>query len=255
MRETEIYEYYAFGYNYYLLRHREPTGTTEQLASDIDDFLEKLSELDLQVTLRVGERLSDVRNELRPMTVGTVVNSALATRVRDAVNLLDETLDAELSLRTAYIVTPKRYAVKQLLTEPATLLGQNVFGSLSTLAQFDFTEACRCIAFARPTAGAFHLMRSVEEALRRYYCAIVKRGRPQHLMWGPMIQHLTSRRDSPPRPLLDNLDNIRANFRNPTQHPDARYDIDEVQDLLAVVIDALGRLSRDLKARAQSGVP
>ena len=92
-------------------------------------------------------------------------------------------------------------------------------------------------------------MRAVEGALRNYYVAIVKRQRVKDLLWGPMIRHLQKRRSPPPAPLLDHLDSIRANFRNPTQHPEARYDLDEAQDLMAVCIDALNRLVRDQKKR------
>ena len=95
-------------------------------------------------------------------------------------------------------------------------------------------------------------MRCVEGTLRAYYCSIVRKGRVAKLMWFEMLAHLSKRRDAPPKPVRDNLDNIRSNFRNPTQHPDARYDIDEAQDLLAVSIDAINRMARDMKARRGS---
>jgi hypothetical protein len=56
-----------------------------------------------------------------------------------------------------------------------------------------------------------------------------------------MVEHLRKRSDAPPRSLLDGLDNIRHNFRNPTQHPEAIYDIQEAQDLLSLSLDAVGR--------------
>lgn len=114
------------------------------------------------------------------------------------------------------------------------------------MQQFDFASGCRCIALNLPTAAAFHLMRCVEGVLRAYYCQVVKRGRVKKLMWPDMIEHLKKRRDSPPKPLLDNLDNIRFNFRNPTQHPDARFDLDEAQDLLALCIEAVNRTMREV---------
>jgi len=92
-------------------------------------------------------------------------------------------------------------------------------------------------------------MRGTEGALRFYYASIVKRGRKKQ-MWNNIIEHLKARRDSPPKALLDSLDNIRINFRNPTQHPEARYDMDEAQDLLSISIDAVNRMIRDLKKRS-----
>jgi hypothetical protein len=74
-------------------------------------------------------------------------------------------------------------------------------------------------------------MRCVEGALRSYYCTVLKRHRVKRLVWFDMLDHLASRTNAPPKPLMDNLNNTRYNFRNPTQHPEARYDQDEAQDL------------------------
>jgi hypothetical protein len=46
----------------------------------------------------------------------------------------------------------------------------------------------------------------------------------------------------PPPLILQNLDHIRVNFRNPTQHPDKIYDIQEVQDLFGLCVDAANRM-------------
>ena len=54
-------------------------------------------------------------------------------------------------------------------------------------------------------------------------------------MWGPMVDSLRKRKTRVSKPLLDNLDNIRYSFRNPTQHPEKTYDIEEVQDLFNYV--------------------
>jgi hypothetical protein len=61
-----------------------------------------------------------------------------------------------------------------------------------------------------------------------------------------MVEHLRKRRATLTRPLLDNLDNIRHSFRNPTQHPDKIYDIQEVQDLFGLCIDAVNRMVKIL---------
>src|SRR5687768_8452371 len=92
-------------------------------------------------------------------------------------------------------------------------------------------------------------MRGTEGVLRHYYCAIVKKSRVKTLLWYAMVDHLRKRRDAPPKALTDNLDNIRVNFRNPTQHPDARYDMQEAQDLFALSIDVVNRMTRDIVKR------
>lgn len=181
-----------------------------------------------------------------------IVSNELAKRIRDACQKFDAALDAELQLRAAFIVTPKRFDLANLLGTPEKLLGEEARAKLSSIARFDFSSACRAIAFGLPTAAAFHLMRCVEATLRDYYCKIIKRGRVKGLMWHPMLTHLRKRQDAPPKALLDHLDNIRANFRNPTQHPDARFELEEAQDLLSVSIDALNRMARDMAKREKS---
>ena len=47
--------------------------------------------------------------------------------------------------------------------------------------------------------------------------------------------------------LLNNLDNIRQSFRNPTQHPEKIYDIQEVQDLWSLCVDVVNRMSSDIR--------
>ncbi len=60
-----------------------------------------------------------------------------------------------------------------------------------------------------------------------------------------MVEGLKKRRSSPPVELLNNLDNIRTSFRNPTQHPDKVYDIQEAQDLFGLSIDVVNRMVRN----------
>ena len=62
-------------------------------------------------------------------------------------------------------------------------------------------------------------------------------------MWRDIVVALKKRRDPPPAELLDNLDNIRKSFRNPTQHPEKIYDIEEVQDLFGLAIDVVNRMT------------
>lgn len=254
MRETDIYTYFAFGYNYNNLRTRSVGQHIKGLGSvqeTLEELFDNLDSLNLQVTRRAASDLRDIFQEILEMQdeEAKLVDQALANRISDACEKFDATLDAELQLRTAFIVTPKRFDLTNLLETPGKLLGEETIVKLSSIAKFDFVSACRAVAFGLPTAAAFHLMRCVEATLRDYYCHIIKRSRVKGLMWGPMLIHLRKRQDAPPKALLDHLDNIRINFRNPTQHPDARFELEEVQDLLSVSIDVLNRIARDMAKR------
>jgi hypothetical protein len=197
MNETQIYEYYAFGYNYYLLRYPSPGtaihGDDNSLLSRIDSFFRYLYQLDLPVTRRAASDLSDIRKDLKETTEDAVVDKALAEKVTKAIDKLDTTLDAELGLRSAFVVSPKRIDVSKLTSNVASLFAPDVFWKLPSIAQYDLSEAGMCIAFQRPTAAAFHLMRATESVLRQFYCRHVKRNRVD-LMWGPIIQSLNSQK-------------------------------------------------------------
>jgi len=167
------------------------------------------------------------------------------TKLNAAMGQMWSIVDAEASGVYAFIVSDKRLDTTKLLDAPEQLFAPGVFADLTDHAQEDFRRAARCIAFEQPTAAAFHLMRATEAELRELYRTWVKRERlKEPWMWAAMINHLRKRRAGPPTVLLDHLDRIRINFRNPTQHPDAVYDIHEAQDLCSVCVDALNRSVR-----------
>jgi len=53
--------------------------------------------------------------------------------------------------------------------------------------------------------------------------------------------------------MLDHLDHIRVSFRNPIQHREARYELEEAQDLLSLSIDALNRMAKLCASAGVSG--
>lgn len=256
MKKTNIYKYYSFGYNYYLLQygclginiHRKDEED-DSLQSRLDNFFEFLSSLELKVTEKAAEELRKIKDSLAKLPKDAKVDRELYNKILDIINKIDATLDAELKLTTAYILTEKRYDNDYLLKEISKIFGKNIFSKLPELCKYDFQEAGKAIAFSLPTAAAFHLMRGIEGMLRFYYKGIVKRGRISNQMWGPIIDHLTNRNQPPPKGLLDTLNNIKINYRNPTQHPEAKYDIDESQDLLSISVDAVNKMMKDLKSR------
>ena len=69
--------------------------------------------------------------------------------------------------------------------------------------------------------------------------------------WGPLIVDLKakSRSPKPDAALLAHLDHLRERFRNPTDHPDKTYDIEEAEDLVHLVVDVINRCMRDKKVQ------
>jgi hypothetical protein len=68
-------------------------------------------------------------------------------------------------------------------------------------------------------------------------------------MWAGMVEGLRKRKTRrPSNELLDLLDGIRRNYRNPTHHPEKTYDIDEAQDLFAQCLAALNLIYKSKKS-------
>jgi hypothetical protein len=207
----------------------------------------------LYVTLRAAEQhLIPLQTELEEAVaedIDATLTADLATRLSETMSDLRTVLDAESPGLKAFVVTDKRYNVERLLSRADQLFAEGALDEVPPLAVEDFSECGRCIAFELPTAAAFHALRGTESVLRDFYEKIVKRGRIDPLLWGPIVVHLRQRRDAPSDELLDNLDLIRRSFRNPTAHPEKSYDVDEAQDLLGMCIDVVNRMARELQDR------
>lgn len=212
------------------------------ILKNIDRFFTHLQEFDLPVTQRAAYKLRQFRDELVKSDSDHKLTADEASKLTGIMNDVRNTLFAEAEGNVAFIVTDKRIDVNKLLSDVPALMAPSIFNSLPDIAQYDFIGAGKCIAFELPTSAAFHMLRGTEAVLRHYYCSIVRRDRAKPLLWGLMVESLRKRRTPPPAPLLDNLDNIRRSFRNPTQHPDKIYDIQEVQDLFGLCVDVINRM-------------
>lgn len=243
----------------YLVDCQEGYGvfTPGGVVDNIESLNRKLMVYELFVTVRVLGRLSDTVREWREEAAAHEDEEAWeesraltgdeADKVRAAANTGRETLLAEASGKVAYIAEDKRYTVEKLTDQIETLFAVGVFDELPTIAQEDFTASGRAIAFMLPTAAAFHILRGTEAALRGYYARLVLRGRiAEPRMWAAIVADLRAKSTPPPDLLTTSLDSLRKHYRNPTQHPDKSYDIDEVQDLLASAIDVVNQMHRHL---------
>jgi hypothetical protein len=143
----------------------------------------------------------------------------------------------------AFAYTEKRISIDKLLSKVGDLFAESVYTDMPEMAQYDFTEAGKCIACELPTAAAFHVLRGTECILRKCYASHITTSPNQFLDWAKIVKELSDLNDDPlPKELLDHLDNIRKSFRNPTAHPEKRYDLDEAQDLFNLCVDVVNRI-------------
>lgn len=246
MQPVAISSYIFFGTSLRFLQDASvgmPVHQEGFILFNIDGFLSNLDRIGTPVTKRAATELMELRTKLSATPDDYRLTEEEATQLREITTNLRRTLVAETSGIVSYSVTEKRYEANKLLRNVRGLMAPSVFDSLPDIAKLDFDEAGKCIAFERPTAAAFHLLRGTESMLRRFYCNHVKRNRVDPLMWGNMVESLRKRRHPPAIALLDNLDNIRRSYRNPTQHPEKIYDIQEVQDLFGLCVDVVTRMA------------
>lgn len=252
MQPKTIYKFIDLGTVLRYLTDAEegtPFKGTDYIEDNIERFFQFLGEFSFIITLQASEGLLHFSEELKKMGKRHKLSAREASRLRNLIAGIHLTLLAEATVRQAFVVTDKRINTEKLYFSVEMLMSPGVFILLPEVAKYDFEECGRCIVFERPTAAAFHILRGTEAVLRMFYLSIVKRNRLSRLMWHDMLVALRKRRNPPPSELLDNLDNIRKSFRNPTQHPDKIYDIEEVQDLFGLCIDVVNRMVAYLKRK------
>jgi hypothetical protein len=259
MIARSVSEYVMFGTTLRYLQDAQPGSLIHNEAGLLDNlarFLQILAPSGYWVTVNASGRLQSIHERLKATENDHVLSLSEARELAEAATSIRDTLMAELQGHIAFVVTDKRIEVRKLLWTVETLLSPGRFAILSDIAQFDLREAGICLAFDRPTAAAFHILRATEDTLRRVYSAYVPPMQQDTLMlWGPMVEQLVGLPTAPGQALLDHLKNIKNNFRNPTQHPEKAYDIEEAQDLFNLCVDVLNRMALCLAQQSAAALP
>ena len=210
-----------------------------------------LEKADLRVARRAfATELAAISKALKKLPTNAKLSEKQTSEIYIGIKAVSDVLRYEGANLQAFVLSDKRLQVDKLLSDVSDLFGECVYLALPDIAQYDFAQAGKCIAFELPTAAAFHVLRGTESVLRAYHAALVASATTAPQMWGPTtadLRRLTA--DALAKELLDNLDNIRVSFRNPTQHPDKRYDIDEAQDVFNLCVEVVNRMSKDLFRR------
>lgn len=130
-------------------------------------------------------------------------------------------------------------------------------GGYSTLAQSVLSEKCRaeideagkCLAHERSTAAGFHILRSVEMAIKQYLLKV-----PEFVMpplnrqnWGEYIKLLKD--NGAAKKVTDTLQAIKENHRNPLMHPEDTLDLPQAVTLMSVCQSMSEILVGDMKTR------
>lgn len=253
MIKTSLAEYYWLGLRVSYLRGAEkdfPIHGHGGILDNIDTFVSDLNDFGLSVTANVAtaQGLMDFYHELREQETGAVLSHDQAVQLQALMETICITLDAEISDFEAFAVSPKRIGAAELVDDASALFAPGVFESLPDVARHDFAEACKCIAFERPTAAAFHIWRASQAVLQHVYCSLVRQKRVKTLTWQAILNDLRKRRQTRRHAALyAQLDTLRAAFGDPAQQPELVYDLNTVQDLWLACAEAVNRLARLLQ--------
>lgn len=262
MLKIPVYEYYKFGFNYYVLRECNPCISNQGLLERLEDFFNFVDELKLDVT-RSGIKTNELEIDYEMLKEASLlentreqsVDSFLLARIKSKIERIDSILDAELHIKIGYMLEEKRYSTHKLLEKVETLFAESVYVHLPEIAQFDFKECGLCLAFDRYTASAFHALRATEDVLKMYHSKLLKPKPRENRTWGNFVNEIKNKIDTdmldpiPPEELMINLENIRKYYRNKTQHPKLTYSSDEAQDLFNLCVKTTNEMIKDLQRR------
>lgn len=243
------YYYILIGLELRILVHANSRKTKESTEESIATLLSTLELCGFDVSLSGFNStiFEEMQEDISELDEKSLLGVELAERVNDQFDVIEKIVFAEANSKKVYVLPNRRFNTKFLLSNPEKLIKDGMFNKLSDIAQNDIASSCKCLLFGVATASAFHILRATEAVLKDYYFIHRKQKRLKKPMWGPMVDQLRAKkRKRLPETILDSLDSIRKGYRNPTQHPEAIYDIDKAQDLFGVCLDAIGKMAEDL---------
>lgn len=245
------YVYIHIGLCLRLLRNVVATDKPPLATKTIDLLVANLQKGNFEVSLAAMKSVSfgDMHKALKGADTEKPLGDSLSSDVSSEFSTLENIVFAEAITKKIYVLPSRRFNTEYLLSSPEKLLKGGSFTKLEEIAKLDFASSCRCILFGEATAAAFHILRATESVLKSYYFHHRRQKRLPKPMWGPMLDQLRAKtRNRPSEPLLASLDLIRSAYRNPTQHPEAIYEIDSAQDLFGVCLDVIGKMTEELSA-------
>lgn len=247
MKIDTSYRFIAIGLAVRLLKHITGKEPASFVTRHIDGLVVQLEAVNFQVSLAGLSELKQINEELKEVKKHKKLSEQMVSQISREMTLAEKVIHAEAKTKNVYTLPERRFNSDFLLNHPQNILREGVFEKLSDTAKVDIKSACRCVLFGEATAAAFHILRASEEILKQYYFHHKKHNRLEKPMWGPMTTELRNkRRNKPSDVILDSLDLVRISYRNPTQHPNAVYDIDEVQDLFGVCVDLINKMANEL---------
>ncbi len=181
---------------------------------------------------------------------GNALNPFFIGAIAQGIEHFQFALSEELrQVPVFWVDPPGNLGIEKLLKGAHNGYPEHVKQVLTDRCKSEIDEAGRCIVFERPTAVGFHVLRSVELAIKQYLGFIPGFTMPplNRQNWGEYIKLLKD--NGATRPVTDNLQNIKDNYRNPLMHPDDTLELPEAVSLFSVCQGMTESLVADLRKR------
>jgi hypothetical protein len=166
--------------------------------------------------------------------------------IRNSAQEFETVLRAELQAMDTYFVSPfGTHNTSVLLSQGRLEIPKSLHDALPEETLADFDQAGKCLLFGTSTAAAFHLLRATDAVIRSYY-RIVTGIEPAVTFrnWGAYIKRLRECKAEPK--IIDFLDHIRENYRNPILHPDVNVTTEEAQVLFGVCVSSIVQMGTEI---------
>jgi hypothetical protein len=172
---------------------------------------------------------------------------------KDQIQHFETVLHDELAKLPAFICEDE--LLGNLSVDKLLKGAQNGYSSLAREVLGDgckaeIDEAGKCLAHERSTASGFHILRSVEMAVKQYLLKVPGFVMPplNRQNWGEYIKLL--RENGAAKEVTDTLQAIKENHRNPLMHPEDTLDLPEAVTLMSLCQSMSEMLVSDMKKRA-----
>ena len=153
-----------------------------------------------------------------------------------------------LEARHYFEVSPSGICdARTLLEEPHKFFtARKHWRELPKIADHDLSNACKCLAFELPTPAAIMIMRAAEAVLRKLYQAKIGKVVEGFVDWGKISNELRDLGTTKGK-LVEDLNYIRRNFRNPLAHPEVTYKQREAETLLQVATRLIEEMQEEME--------
>lgn len=217
---------------------------------NIDYLYKYCSESWLKVSkLKLEEKIGQIAVTISDMPNNDILSDPIKQEIQDAMMECQNVIDIESKTKSIYELINPRLDIEMLVDRPLDFLTNT--DKLNSLSKDDFENACKSLAYWLWTACWFHLMRVIENLTYEYakkFWVIRGTNEMMHSILTRLqlpanrIKNKTKYDDK----ILQELDQIRKQYRNPTQHPDVTYTQSEIESLyyrcIAVINNILNKL-------------